>query len=189
MGYQAFTNDSLTMMYEGVRGALPADEALKAGGEQPRFRVWETADWKKHAADLEREMFGRGMLLKLSTGPKIKHRCPSVIEVRVWPSRRILRKVSRINTLALSGAGSSFSKTEMPSLLALHAADRAIGGLFVSSSVQRHSDGKAAWGIFSNDLDAALSFRIPATDEQLLGTLFEAPPSSVQSFLDSPYRH
>jgi hypothetical protein len=29
MNYQAFTNDSLTMMYEGVRGALAADDALK----------------------------------------------------------------------------------------------------------------------------------------------------------------
>jgi hypothetical protein len=50
MDYQAFTNDSLTMMYEGVRGALAADETHKASGEQPRFRVPETADWKKHAA-------------------------------------------------------------------------------------------------------------------------------------------
>jgi hypothetical protein len=28
MNYPAFTNDSLTMMYEGVRGALVADDAL-----------------------------------------------------------------------------------------------------------------------------------------------------------------
>jgi hypothetical protein len=28
MNYQAFTNDSLTMMYQGVRGALAADDAL-----------------------------------------------------------------------------------------------------------------------------------------------------------------
>jgi hypothetical protein len=28
VNYQAFTNDSLTMMYEGIRGALAADEAL-----------------------------------------------------------------------------------------------------------------------------------------------------------------
>jgi hypothetical protein len=37
MNYQAFTNDSLTMMYEGIRGALAADEALKEQGEEPRF--------------------------------------------------------------------------------------------------------------------------------------------------------
>jgi hypothetical protein len=32
MNYQAFTNDSLTMMYEGVRGALASDDATKAQG-------------------------------------------------------------------------------------------------------------------------------------------------------------
>jgi hypothetical protein len=61
MNYQAFTNDSLTMMYEGIRGALAADDALKAAGEEPRFRVRETADWKSHAANLEVEMLRRGM--------------------------------------------------------------------------------------------------------------------------------
>ena len=65
MNYQAFTNDSLTMMYEGIRGALVADEALKGQGEQPRFRVRETPDWKKHAADLEAEMLKRGMLFAI----------------------------------------------------------------------------------------------------------------------------
>jgi hypothetical protein len=32
MNYQAFTSDSLTMMYEGIRGALAADDALKRQG-------------------------------------------------------------------------------------------------------------------------------------------------------------
>jgi hypothetical protein len=32
MNYQAFTNDSLTMMYEGIRGALAADDALTRQG-------------------------------------------------------------------------------------------------------------------------------------------------------------
>jgi hypothetical protein len=32
MNYPAFTNDSLTMMYEGIRGALAADDALKRQG-------------------------------------------------------------------------------------------------------------------------------------------------------------
>jgi len=45
MNCQAFTNDSLTMMYEAII----------------RFRVRETPDWKKHAADLESEMLKRGM--------------------------------------------------------------------------------------------------------------------------------
>jgi len=61
MNYQAFTNDSLTMMYEGIRGALASDEALKEQGEEPRFRVRETPDWKKHAGNLESEMLSRGM--------------------------------------------------------------------------------------------------------------------------------
>jgi hypothetical protein len=60
MNYQAFTNDSLTMMYEGVRGALAADDALKRQGNETRFRVRETPDWRKHAAELEAEMLRRG---------------------------------------------------------------------------------------------------------------------------------
>ena len=58
MNYQAFTNDSLTMMYESVRGALAADEALKRQGMGTRFRVRETPDWKLHAAELETECSG-----------------------------------------------------------------------------------------------------------------------------------
>jgi hypothetical protein len=65
MNYGAFTSDSLTMMYEGVRGALAADDAQKAQGEEPRFRVRETPDWKKHAADLEVEMLRRGMIFDI----------------------------------------------------------------------------------------------------------------------------
>ncbi len=61
MNYQAFTNDSLTMMYEATRGALAADDALKRQGLAIRFRVRETPDWRNHAADLESEMLKRGM--------------------------------------------------------------------------------------------------------------------------------
>jgi hypothetical protein len=32
MNYQAFTNDSLTMMYGGIRGAMAADDVLKRQG-------------------------------------------------------------------------------------------------------------------------------------------------------------
>ena len=39
MNYQAFTNDSQTMMYEAIRGALAADDALKRQGLATRFRV------------------------------------------------------------------------------------------------------------------------------------------------------
>jgi hypothetical protein len=51
MNYQTFTNDSLTMMYEAIRGALAADDALKRQGLAIRFRVRETPDWKNHAAE------------------------------------------------------------------------------------------------------------------------------------------
>jgi hypothetical protein len=54
MNYQAFTDDSLTMMYEAVRGIEPT-------GLATRFRVRETPDWNKHAADIESEMLRRGM--------------------------------------------------------------------------------------------------------------------------------
>ena len=65
MNYQAFTNDSLTMMYEGVRGALAADDALKLQEQETRFRVRETPEWRQHAADLESEMLKRGMFFEV----------------------------------------------------------------------------------------------------------------------------
>jgi hypothetical protein len=65
MNYQAFTNDSLTMMYEGIRGALAADDALIGLGEEPRFRVRETPEWKTHASLLEAEMLRRGMFFEV----------------------------------------------------------------------------------------------------------------------------
>ena len=65
MDYRAFTNDSLTMMYESIRGALASDDAQKAAGEQPRFKVRQTSDWKEHAANLEAEMLRRGMFFEI----------------------------------------------------------------------------------------------------------------------------
>ena len=65
MNYQGFTIDSLTMMYEGVRGALASDDSLYGLGKEPRFRVRETPDWKKHAADLEAGMLRRGMTFEV----------------------------------------------------------------------------------------------------------------------------
>jgi hypothetical protein len=62
MNYQAFTNDTLTMMYQGARGALAVDDALCELGKECRFRVRETHEWKKHAADLEAELPRRGMI-------------------------------------------------------------------------------------------------------------------------------
>jgi hypothetical protein len=65
MNYQAFTNDSLTMMYEAVRGALAADDTVERQGGDPKFEVRDTPDWKKHAADLETEMLSRGMTFEV----------------------------------------------------------------------------------------------------------------------------
>jgi hypothetical protein len=65
MDYQAFTNDSLTMMYEGIRGALAADDALEREGEDPRFRIRKTPAWKRHAGELESEMLKRGMFFEV----------------------------------------------------------------------------------------------------------------------------
>jgi hypothetical protein len=48
-------------MYQGVRGALATDDALKRQELETRFRVREAPDWRKHAADLEAEMLKRGM--------------------------------------------------------------------------------------------------------------------------------
>ncbi len=65
MDYRAFTNGSLTMMYEGIRGALAADDTLEKDGRGLVFRVRETAEWKKHAAELEAEMLKRGMFFEV----------------------------------------------------------------------------------------------------------------------------
>jgi hypothetical protein len=53
MNYQAFTNDSLRMMYAAIRGALTSDDLAERQGDEPKFKVRDTPDWKKHAADLE----------------------------------------------------------------------------------------------------------------------------------------
>jgi hypothetical protein len=65
MNFEAFTNDSLTMMYQGARGALAVDDALRELGKERRFRVRETPEWKKLAAELEAEMLKRGMVFEL----------------------------------------------------------------------------------------------------------------------------
>jgi hypothetical protein len=61
MDYHEFSNASLSMMHFGARGALAADDELKALGEAARFCVRETQSWKKHIAELEAEMVRRGM--------------------------------------------------------------------------------------------------------------------------------
>ena len=65
MDYGAFTNDSIAMMYEAVRGALATDDELDRQGQETPFRVRATPEWKKHAADLESEMLKRGMMFNV----------------------------------------------------------------------------------------------------------------------------
>ena len=65
MEYHAFTDYSLATMYFCVRGALAADDEFATLGAEPRFRVRETPGWRKHAADLEAEMLGRGLVFEL----------------------------------------------------------------------------------------------------------------------------
>ncbi|MBR0750831.1 hypothetical protein JQ604_01460 [Bradyrhizobium jicamae] len=61
MEYGAFTDASLKMMYEAVRGALQADDEFEASGEEPKFRVRATSEWRRHAGNLETEMLKRGL--------------------------------------------------------------------------------------------------------------------------------
>ena len=64
MDFKSFTNDNLTGMYEGLRGALAADDALERDHRQALFRVRKTLEWQQYAADLEAEMLRRGMFFK-----------------------------------------------------------------------------------------------------------------------------
>src|ERR1700687_27918 len=77
MNYQAFTNESLTMMYNGVRGALAADDALSDLGAECKFRVRQTPGWKVHAASLEAEMLKRKMFFELIDWSENQTRSPS----------------------------------------------------------------------------------------------------------------
>jgi hypothetical protein len=43
-----------------IRGTLAADDALKAQGQETRFRVRETPDWQRQAAELDRKCSSAG---------------------------------------------------------------------------------------------------------------------------------
>jgi len=76
MDYRNFTNDSLLMMYESIRGALASDDAQELAMQEPRFRVRETTEWKEHAGGLEAEMLRRGMQLNLIDWSEDQGRLP-----------------------------------------------------------------------------------------------------------------
>ena len=94
MNYAAFTNDSLTLMYEAIRGALAADDAAEKHGGDPRF-IRETADWKRHAADLEVEMIKAERYLRSSTGTKGNKPSASLIDSSQRSDGRTQRPISR----------------------------------------------------------------------------------------------
>ncbi len=48
-----------------MRGALVQMMPSSVRSREPRFRVRETTEWKKHAADLESEMLKRGLLFNV----------------------------------------------------------------------------------------------------------------------------
>ena len=76
MDCRKFTNDSLLMMYESIRGALASDDAQRLAMQEPRFRVRETPEWKEHAANLEIEMLRRGMSFNLIDWSEDQGRLP-----------------------------------------------------------------------------------------------------------------
>ena len=52
------------------------DDALKRRELETRFRVRETPDWRKHAADLESEMLKRGMFFEVIDWSEDQARLP-----------------------------------------------------------------------------------------------------------------
>ncbi|MBR1213967.1 hypothetical protein [Bradyrhizobium sp. JYMT SZCCT0180] len=64
--------------YEAVRGALAADDAVEREVGEPKFKVRDTPDWNKHAADLEAEMLKRGMNFSVSNGTRAKRSFRSI---------------------------------------------------------------------------------------------------------------
>ena len=87
MDYLGFTDDSLIKMYEGVREALAADEALGELGRGGRFRVRQTPAWKLHAADLEAEMLRRGITFEVIEWYEADHPVEEVHAPSAVPQR------------------------------------------------------------------------------------------------------
>jgi hypothetical protein len=77
MNYQAFTNDSLTMMYEGIRGALASDDALASAGQKPGFAFGKPRIGKCTLATSRARCSGAECFSTSSTGQKIRARCRS----------------------------------------------------------------------------------------------------------------
>jgi hypothetical protein len=64
---------------------------------------------------------------------------------------------------------------KLPSLLALNADDRAIGGFLVGLPVQRHPDRKAGRRVVSNDLNAGNGLTARPQPNRLKALFSESP--------------
>ena len=116
MDYQGFTNDSLIKMYEGVREALAADEAL--GGEG-KFRVRKTPAWKLHAADLEAEMARRGITFEVIGDLRADHPVAEMHAPSAVPEHEEMHGASAMPKQSSQQAGPSRSQMVLASTIDL----------------------------------------------------------------------
>jgi hypothetical protein len=82
----------------------------------------------------------------------------------------------------MRGEGVSFGQVKMPTLLALDAADSAIGGSLVGLPVQRHPDRETARRVVSNDLNAANGFASGPVSDGLQALFSESPVAHSDCF-------
>ena len=85
MYYQAFTNDSLTMMYEGIRGALASDDALSGLERSLDFAFVRPPSGRNMRRISSRKCSSAGCFLRSLIGRKISRRCPLSPESATFP--------------------------------------------------------------------------------------------------------
>jgi hypothetical protein len=83
---------------------------------------------------------------------------------------------------AAASAFASFDQLILPSLFALNAIDRAIGGLDVGVPVQRHPDRKSGRRVASDDLNAGNSLAPGPKPNCLKAFLAESPIPDANCF-------
>jgi hypothetical protein len=85
MNYQAFTNDSLTMMYEGIRGALASDDALSGLERSLDFAFVRPPSGRNMRRISSRKCSSAGCFLRSLIGRKISRRRPLSPESATFP--------------------------------------------------------------------------------------------------------
>ena len=118
MYYEGFTDESLIKLYEGVREALAADEALREFGEG-RFRVRKTPAWKLHAADLEAEMLRRGMTFEVIEWYEADHPVEEMHAPSAVPEREEMHEPAAVPGQSPSQIEPSTSQRVLESLSAM----------------------------------------------------------------------